>query len=273
MVARKPLSRSVLWAAVALAATLGSGDGHSAVSLGVAPPIIELSVPPGRQQVMDLRVYNQGDSRLDVRAYISAIEVGSDGAPFPLETKQGKWSCADWITLDSRDFRLAPGDRDTVRATIRVPRGASGGRYAVIMFEGTPVLSAGRPWEVALGTRVGTIVMETIPRSLVRRGEIEAIEVFRPEGDSMIFAVSFRNTGNVHLKARGSVVIQNVDGRIVDRVPLDVGTGTVLPDGLREFKGTWANPRKMVKGSYTGEARVSSSGMATASDVVAFSID
>jgi hypothetical protein len=68
MVARKAFSRSVLCAAIALAATLGSRDTRSAVSLGVAPPIIELSVPPGRQHVMDLRVYNQGDSRLDVRA-------------------------------------------------------------------------------------------------------------------------------------------------------------------------------------------------------------
>ena len=66
MVAQKAFCGSVLYVAVALAATLGSRDCHSAVSLGVAPPIIELSVPPGRQQVMDLRVYNQGDSRLDL---------------------------------------------------------------------------------------------------------------------------------------------------------------------------------------------------------------
>jgi hypothetical protein len=56
-------------------------------------------------------------------------------------------------------------------------------------------------------------------------------------------------------------------------VPLEVGTGTVLPDGVREFRGTWSNPRRMKKGDYTGEVRVIGPGMGAALASVGFSIE
>jgi hypothetical protein len=126
---------------------------------------------------------------------------------------------------------------------------------------------------VALGTRVGSIVMEAIPRTLVKSCEIEKVEIPKSSAESVEFAVHFRNTGNVHLKTRGSVLIKGSDGRIVDRVPLEVGTGTVFPDGVRRFRGTWANPRKMEKGDYTGEIRMSCPGTGATLSVVDFSLE
>jgi hypothetical protein len=115
--------------------------------------------------------------------------------------------------------------------------------------------------------------METIPRTLTRQGAIETAETSKPGQDGVRFAVHFRNTGNIHLKTRGSVVIKNKEGRIVDRVPLEVGTGTVLPDGIRRFSGTWRNLRRMVEGAYTGEVRIDAAGMRTVSQVVQFDVN
>ncbi|KPJ49168.1 hypothetical protein AMJ40_06130 [candidate division TA06 bacterium DG_26] len=229
------------------------------VSIGVAPPIVELTVPAGGAHVVDLNVYNQGDSPLILRGYVTGLELSRDGAPIPLETGDGDWSCADWIRLDKKEFELQAGEEELVHATLRVPRGSTGGRYAVIFFEGTPVLKNPSPWDVVLATRVGCIVMETIPRTLVRDGEILKMEVSKSEGE-VVFTVDFSNKGNVHMKANGCVLIADSEGRIVDRVPLDVVTGTVLPGGIREFEGTWSNRRKMKTGEYTGEVRIAYGG-------------
>jgi hypothetical protein len=266
------VGRFLICAISVLGIGLSSGDCFGGVSLGVYPPIVDLSIPPGKDHAIDLTVYNQGDRVMSVTAYVSALEVSVDGDPIPLDTRKGKWSCADWITLDKQTFDLAPGEDQSVCATLRVPRGTSGGRYAAILFEGSPASGAQGAINVALGARVGTIVMESVPHTLTRQGEVESVEASRTGPDSVRFAVRFRNIGNIHLKTRGSVVIRNDSGRVVDRVPLDVGTGTVLPDGVRKFTGAWHNPRRMVKGDYTGEVRVDSEGMRRASEVVAFSV-
>jgi hypothetical protein len=250
----------------------GFAESAATVSLGVAPPLVEISVPAGGVDVIDLRVYNQGDSRLKVKASVSSIELSTDGAPVPLETAEGEWSCAKWITLDTEAFELAPGADQEVSATISVPRGVKGGRYAVVLFEAMPAFDSSKLREVALGTRVGSIVMETVPRTLHRDGKIEDMEVSKTDEEGVGFRIGFRNTGNVHVKVRGSIVIKDVEGKIVDRVPLEVGTGTILPDGVRTLVGRWSNPRKMEEGDYTGEARVVCPGVGQVSKVVSFSL-
>jgi hypothetical protein len=262
-----------VWGAVLVCLVCTLGKAHCGVFLGVAPPIVELSIPAGKEHPIELKVYNQGDSPLEVKAYVVSIEVSLDGMPVPLQTRQGKWSCAEWIELDQQTFNLEPGGQTSVEAVLKVPMGTSGGRYAAIMFEAAPDLTAQGSLNVALGTRVGTIVMESVPHTLTRGGEIDAVEVSKPDQDNVSFSTRFRNTGNVHLKARGSVVIKADDGRIVDRVPLEVGTGTVLPGAVRRFEGTWSNHRKMVQGDYVGEVRVSSTGMRTAVGTIRFRID
>jgi hypothetical protein len=253
--------------------SLGVPDCEAIVSLGVTPPIVELEVPAGGDEVVELKVFNGGDSRLSVTAYASAIKLGPEGTPVPLEKREGKWSCADWISLDQDKFELLHGERKLVRATLKVPHGAKGGRYAAILFEAMPTAAQPGTGDITVGTRVGTIVLQTIPRTLERSGKIESVKVAREAADTMQFVVRFMNTGNVHVKARGSVLIKNSEGDMIDRVPLEVGTGTVLPDGIREFRGVWSNPRRMKKGEYTGEVRVSCPGMGEALASVDFSIE
>ena len=171
---------------------------------------------------------------------------------------------------------MEPGSKKAIGARIKVPRGVRGGRYAVILFES---LSSGRRkrGNVMLGARLGTIVMVSIPRTLKREAEISRIKIEKVpvspregrQGKTLIqpvdFIASLKNIGNVHINAKGSVVIKNDEGRIIDRIPLEVGTGTVFPDGVRDFQGTWSNPGKMIKGKYTAEARISYRGRRQAS--------
>lgn len=240
------------------------------ISVGVVPPIIELSVPGGGTRVFDLEVYNQGDAALNIQTYMRGLALDSIGVPVPLEDVEEQWSCADWITLDKSEFELPSGETGKVRATMRVPRGVTGGRYATIVFEATPVIHDRTDMEVAIGARVGTIVMESVPRTLVKDGEISQVRVSHAKKEEVRFKVLFRNTGNVHVRVDGSVVIRNSAGRIVDRVPLDVDTGTVLPGGLRVFGATWSNPRRMWSGDHSAEIRINYDGGRAASDSVAF---
>lgn len=241
------------------------------ISITVAPPLVETEVPAGGLRTVRLVVSNLGEKRVDIQGYTSDLRLNQDGTPVVLKTGSSAYSCADWIELTEDEFTLEAGSKKVIGVKIRVPRGVRGGRYGVILFE-SESSSRRKRGSVVLGARLGTILMISIPRTFKREAEISKIRFERvtensPKGlykDSstkpLNFIVSLKNTGNVHIKAQGSLVIKNEDGRIIDRVPLESGTGTVLPEGIRDFEGFWYNPIKMKKGRYTAEARMNYKG-------------
>jgi hypothetical protein len=83
----------------------------------------------------------------------------------------------------------------------------------------------------------------------------------------------FRNTGNVHAQVRPSCVIRNGEGRVVDRVKMDAGTGTVRPGGTRQLSGVWKNKAKMLRGYYTAEVAADYRGRKRAVRSVGFTIE
>ena len=256
----------------------------SQISITVAPPLVETSIAAGGLRSFKLVVSNPGNRAVDIQGYTCDLKLHPDGTPIILEPGVSSYSCAQWIELTDEKFTLDPESKKVIGAKIKVPRGVRGGRYAVILFES---LSSGRTkrGNVILGARLGTIVMVSIPWTLKREAEISQIKVEKAsvtpyeggQGKTLIqpvdFIVSLKNMGNVHIQANGSVVIKNDEGRIIDRIPLEVGTGTVLPDGVRDFQGSWSNPRKMVKGKYTAEARINYRGRRQARAEKTFSIE
>lgn len=256
----------------------------SQLSITVAPPLVETSIRAGGLRSFKLVVSNLGNSAVDIQGYTCDLKLNPDGTPLILNPGVSSYSCAQWIELTEDKFTLDAGSKKAIGATIKVPRGVRGGRYAVILFES---LSSGRRkrGNVILGARLGTIMMVSIPRTLKKEAKISQIKVekvpvspWKPRRgktsiQSVDFIVSLKNMGNVHIKAKGSVVVKNDKGRIIDRIPLEAGTGTVLPDGKRDFQGTWSNPRKMVKGKYTAEARISYRGRRQARAEKTFSIE
>lgn len=232
------------------------------ISISVSPPLLELSVPAGGLRLFELTAVNSGDKAVKIRCYTMDMSLEPDGSVTLLEASASSRSLAQWITLDKNEFSLEPGKIQLIQGKITVPRGSRGGRYAVIIFEtSSPDVRETRGrGKIILGARLGTILMLSIPHTLKEKGKIGTIE-WEARGDAkphpILFTLSFKNTGNVHLRIRGSIVIKNKEGRIIDRMPLEAGTGTVLPDGVRVLKGTWSNRRKMKEGDYTAEARIS----------------
>lgn len=256
----------------------------SQISITVAPPVVETSIPAGGLRSFRLVVSNLGNRPVDIQGYTCDLKLNPDGTPLILDVGVSSYSCAKWIELTEDKFTLDAGSKKVIGATVKVPRGERGGRYAVILFES---LSSGvrKRGNVILGARLGTIVMVSIPWTLNKEAEISQIKLEKAtagpgearRGKISIkpvnFVVSLKNTGNVHITSKGSLVIKDGKGRIIDRIPLEAGTGTVFPDGIRDFQGTWSNPRKMAKGRYTAEARISFGGRRQARAEKTFSIE
>ena len=244
----------------------------AALSISVIPPILEISVPPGGEKAFKLTVKNTGSIKVVMTPSVMDLELSPTGAALPMDLGTSSWSCADWVGMDTQQFVLGPGEKKETEVLFKVPRGVSGGRYCVIIFEANPRGADEEQADLAISARTGTIIMESIPRRAVRSGEISEVDVTEGSGAVDIVAY-FRNTGNIHVGIRPGCVIRNSDGRIIDRVKMSAGTGTVLPEGTRRISGAWTNERKMEPGTYTAEVSADFKGGRRATQSVQFSID
>jgi hypothetical protein len=245
----------------------------AAISVSVLPPILDLSVPPGGKKEFDLTIKNLGSSRVDVSPAVMDLKLDPTGAALPVGLGEGAPSCAAWVSMDESGFALGPGESAVREVLVEVPRGVAGGRYCVVVFEASEADRATPGPSLNITTRTGAIIMETASRRSRRSGEIIDIKVLRQGQREISFVTLFKNTGEIHLKIRPSCVIRNAEGRVIDRLSADAGTGTVLPGGLRQIRATWGNERKMVRGTYQGEVSVDFTGGRRVTESVEFTIN
>jgi hypothetical protein len=258
---------------VPLIAVVPLKSALAGLAVSVMPPILELSVPPGDRNEFTLTVKNLGNTRVEVSPAVNDLALSRTGAALPVESGEGAPSCAGWISMDLSDFTLMPGESVSREVVFQVPRGAAGGSYCVIVFEAREAQSEEAGPSLNITTRTGTIIMQTSSRRSRRSGEIVEVKTVKSGKGAIDVAALFGNTGEIHLEIRPSCLIRNADGRVIDRLKADAGTGTVLPGGMRQIRATWDNERKMEPGDYEVQMSVDFRGGRRVTRTVEFTIE
>jgi hypothetical protein len=128
----------------------------------------------------------------------------------------------------------AGGIKTTTAAIIfaTVPRPTPGEKQRRMMLEG----------------RIATILYETVGRPALS-GEITGLSIITSKEGKPEFLISFKNTGSVHLRTRGEIIIRDKAGKEIGKAPLpDL---PILPRSDRDFKVAWE--AKLPAGEYVAE--------------------
>jgi hypothetical protein len=157
---------------------------------------------------------------------------------------------------------------------ISIPRDAAGGKYANVVFSGTPVSSDGSTM-VGSGES-GTVVFLRVGKDFETVGELSPITMI-DGGPSVgiVFGTVFKNTGTIHVTPRASMTIKKRvmpesvpgieyvgPGSLVEVNSIDLGAeeNVVLPGGLRAFDVALSG--RLEPGDYVVEFLVSYGGKA-----------
>ncbi|MDQ7820710.1 MAG: hypothetical protein QN173_09650 [Armatimonadota bacterium] len=237
-------------AALALVSAAAAGQAQP-LSFGLSPPEVELAPAPAGTATGIVVVYNRSGRRVRFRASVEDIAIRPSGTMDVLRPGSTAWSLASFTRVLPAEFDVDPDRALPVRVTVTVPPDARGGRYGAVVVAPTPVLQT-----TGVTGTVSVVVPKLASRLLVRvRGtelvsaDIQSmVAVARPPGAEV--RLLFRNTGNVHVRVQGFVVLLDASGHQTGKVVLpDV---VVLPGGAREFRATWATP--LTPGAYTVRA-------------------
>ncbi|OEU61735.1 MAG: hypothetical protein BA867_12250 [Desulfobacterales bacterium S5133MH16] len=231
------------------------------VNFTVSPSVIEFDAVQGAVKVFPLSLYNQGTSPLEVRMSVHDFVLDPNGAS-QLVLSDGKahhW--AQYVKLDSTSFKVEPGERHTVRAVLNMPRGKLGGGYFAVVFYARPETvkkQKRRSGGIVLGARLATLFIGEISRTGSHQGRIISAEVnpgpYSAE-NPLSMRIMLENTGTTHIKAKGSITLRNEQGKVIDRVNLESGSGLILPDSRRYFKGFWQSAHKFPNEKVTADIR------------------
>ena len=252
MNASSQLKRLVVLLPLAMGALALGGavvSGQTGTALRISPPNFEIAAEPGQVVAQQIRVSNRGDSPLPISMQIAGFRPqGLEGQVQLTEEEEAGFGILTWTSVSPREFLLAPGAEEAVTFLIEVPENAPpGGHYMSILAS---LGSGGTTQGVAVGQRIGSLVLLRVAGEVVEQAQLADFiaPAFAAKGP-IEFDVVLRNTGNVHLRPVGEVVITGTFGGEVARLPLE--QRNLLPDSERSFSATWETGWNL--GRYTAE--------------------
>ena len=237
---------------------------------GISPAEIELVPPPGGTASGILVVYNQSDRRIRFSVSLEDIFIRPSGTMDVLAPGSMAWSAAALSKVTPAQFDLDPARSIRVRITVTVPADARGGRYGVIVVSPTPVLQtsvAGGTVSVIVPKLAAKLLVPVHGTEVVGGDIVNMLAAPLPGGKGADIKIVFKNTGNVHVRTSGYLLVLDSAGHQVTKIGLP--DTLVLPSSVREFKATWATTT-LSQGTYTLRAVMDYGGTALVAGEIAF---
>jgi hypothetical protein len=251
----------------------------STIGLNVGRGIIEIFGTPNSYRTQVLTITNEENEVVKVKTKLKYLQYDENGNIVATDSGDSRFSCIDWLTIEPKDFELAPGATKTMKVVAKIPDTIPGGRYACINMEAM-LLSAK---ETDLPTPVQVPIILTIPGTAEKKGEVTKVEVSK--GNPPTFTVYFKNLGNIHLKPKVKVelaylpkVTARGDLKYIGE-PKSEPVGVfgmkefpvaVLPGGIAKMEQDYDKP--LEPGSYTAVVTVDYGGVEPAVFVQKFQV-
>ena len=216
------------------------GLAFNARALTLSPPTVEVSAKPGEKVEVVAKLYNEGNTILDIRPEVSSFTSKNEtGQPDFFDDKSGL-DLQHWITV-SKALTLMPDERQSIVFTIDVPKNADpGGHYAAI-FWGTapPTVNQG----AGIEGRIAMLILVNVEGDAKVDAKIIEFRALNPFVSHLPvnFVARFQNNGTVHVHPAGNIIIRNMLGRQSVALPFNIqpSTGNVLPKSIRRFDVSW----------------------------------
>jgi hypothetical protein len=237
-------------------------SAQSSVSITVAPTLIELNMKPGEVWRSNLKVVNTNPFPLTIATtpahFTPAGERGQGSLVPENEVPDDEPLLVNWVTIESPEVRIAPGQSVQIPFIINAPADAvAGSHYAALQVSTVPPQTV---QQVGLQTSqvISSLLFVRIAGDITEAGQIRSFSTTHSWGTEPHTDISlrFENTGNVHVRPVGEILIRNVWGTERGRIPVNFNTsfGNALPGTVREYQFSWSKePSLLDIGYYTAE--------------------
>ncbi|MEK7653485.1 MAG: hypothetical protein AAB358_03330 [Patescibacteria group bacterium] len=227
----------------------------------ISPPIIEVEVDPGQSVTKTIKVFNETDSDIAVKGYLELFKPKGERGEVEILPPEIGGQVLSWVKLPLNSVSLEPSEIVEAPVIITIPKNIPvGGYYVAAMWESS-AFPADQTKQVKINSRVGVLLLIRV------KGEAKeelSILNFQAVGASPFWGENFyrrlpvnfyarlENTGNVHLKPTGLVIIKNIFGRVAASIPFNSDGRYILPQSKKQFDSVWSKGGNSGSGFWPG---------------------
>ncbi|MFH1047014.1 MAG: hypothetical protein V1738_01825 [Patescibacteria group bacterium] len=240
------ISRLKLFLGISLFALMLLPKGADALTL--SPPYFDYSLNPGDTILDVIKLYNEGT--MPETFYPVVMNFGADtnesGSPqfYPASENRMGQGLADWISVDPSPITVPPGGRANVQFSINVPKDnpEPGGHYGSIMMSTSAPDASGNNG-VGVASQLASIMLVRVSGEVREVGGIAEFGFVNPQvwynHLPIDFMLRFENSGNVHLRPTGNLIIKNWYGGTAANLKVNPDFKSVLPMSVRKYTFGW----------------------------------
>ncbi len=212
----------------------------SAQALTVSPVKIEIEADPGQTVGGVFELHNEESVPRTLFVSYENFEPSGDlGTPRFVGSDTG---LATWMRA-TEQLILNPDQRETIPYTITVPADAKPGGYFAAIFYGGQNPRAEDGGEVAIGGKLGVLVLLRVRGDITEEGGINTFgakdNVRFYTSIPVTFVTQMTNRGGDRIVPRGGITISNIFGMEVTRLEVNQNEGSILPNSSRTFTDVW----------------------------------
>lgn len=211
----------------------------SGYDVTVSPVFFDLSANPGSSVSDKIRIRNNTTTPLPIKIEVKRL-TGDENGDLTLKDENSDNSLS-WIKFKDITFIAKPLEWSNVPFTIDIPNEAAYGYYYAITFtqdDKSPLAKTGAKITGAAAVPILLNVRKDGARADAKILEFST-KSFISEYLPADFTVKVENIGNIHLRPRGNIFIN--DGANRDLAILDVNpaSGNIIPNTKKIFNVAW----------------------------------
>lgn len=227
-------------------------------AISIAPARFEAEMEPGSVTtfVVHLNYRSTAREQKPSRIAVSLNDWNLTGDGQVVFSKAGTnpKSSSPWIVYSPSDAIVSPGQNNTIRVTISVPKDAvPGDHLSALIIEPRPDNSKlnRNERQVTVRYRMATMIYVKVPK-LTRKGSLENLKA-KPDQTGLMIVPTLKNEGNSMIRPVYSVKVVDVKGQVVAELQ-ETESLPVLAKG--ELSKPVVIEKKLAPGSYTVKYKV-----------------
>ena len=227
-------------------------------AISVAPARFEAEMEPGSSTTFVVHLNYRSDAREQkpsrVAVSLNDWNLTNDGQVVFSKAGTSPNSASSWIVYSPSDATVTPGQNNTIRVTISVPKDAAPGDHlSALIIEPRPDNSklSRNERQVTVRYRMATMIYVKVPK-LTRKGSLENLKAATDQ-KGLIIVPTLKNEGNSVVRPIHSVKVVDVKGQVVAELP-EAESLPVLAKG--ELSKAVVIEKKLAPGTYTVKYKV-----------------
>lgn len=219
---------------VSFPVTLSAQSTAGLNGFSVSPPSFNVNAKAGDVILNTIKIENISNNTINIAAKTQSFVAYGNEGQILLTDEESVYSINSWLTFDTPNISISPGQTALFNFTLKVPENAQPGSHfgSIVFNTSTDQVDLNG---AKIVQEVGTILLVRLPGDVTEAAEVGSFQSNKGQytDPKVKLDTLIKNTGSVIVTPSGKITISDILGNQVQVI--DVAARNILPGNERVF--------------------------------------